>query len=493
MPPHSSYLFKHALVQDAAYATLLRARRQQLHAAIAATLEREFPETVAAQRELLAHHCTEAGLKQQAIDNWRRAGERAIEGSANLEAIAHLTRGLEILRSLPEGPQRDEKELALRVASLTPLFAARFGSAEGERAAARALELSRRVGGDLRSLFRALLWLTMNHTVRGKIRIGREAAEQLLVVGERLHAPEPLGYAHHAMGNNLLWFGELGAARMHLEKGIALYQPEWSRSLAFRFGFNCASNCHFFLARVLWHLGYPEQALTCAEQAVAIAAAVSHPVSRAGALSWAAALHQLRGEVGRARQVAETDLALTTEEMLPFFRSHAIIFRGWALVEQGQCEEGIAQLREGLVTYRATGAELECSHWLALLAKAYRDIGRPEEGLRLIAEALDHVAQTGVVYYEAELYRLDAELRLRLDTPDQQRAEMSLRRALETAGQQQAKSWELRAATSLARLWGEHGRRAEARNLLAPVYGWFTEGFDTADLKEAKALLDQLA
>jgi len=191
--------------------------------------------------------------------------------------------------------------------------------------------------------------------------------------------------------------------------------------------------------------------------------------------------------------VAEKDLAVTTEEMLPFFCAHAMVLRGWALVEQGQCEEGIAQLREGLVAYRATGAELECSHWLALLAEAYRDTGQPKEGLRVIAEALDHVAQTGIVYYEAELHRLEAELRLRLDTPDEQRAEISLRRALETARQQQAKSWELRAATSLARLWGEHGRRAEARNLLAPVYGWFTEGFDTADLKEAKALLDQLA
>ena len=373
VPPHSSYLFKHALVQDAAYATLLRVRRQQLHAAIAAALEREFPEIVAAQPELLAHHCTEAGLKQQAIDNWRRAGERAIEGSANLEAIAHLTRGLEILEDLPEGPRRDEKELAFQVALLTPLFAARFGSAEGERAAARALELSRRVGADQWSLFRALFGLTMTYSVRGKIRIGRDIAEQLLVVGERLHDPEPLGYAHHAMGNNLLWFGELGAARIHLEKGIALYQPQWSRSLAFRFGFNCASNCHFFLGRVLWHLGYPDQALTCAEQAVAIAAAVSHPVSRAGALSWAAALHQLRGEVGRARELAEIDLALTTEEILPFFRSHAMILRGWALVGQGQGEEGIAQLREGLVAYRATGADLECSHcsrfWQRPIAK----------------------------------------------------------------------------------------------------------------------------
>jgi class 3 adenylate cyclase/predicted ATPase len=493
VPPYSSYLFKHALVQDAAYATLLRARRQQLHAAVAAALEREFPEIVAAQPELLAHHCTEAGLTQQAIENWRRAGERAIESSANLEAIAHLTRGLEILKEVPEGPQRDEKELAFQVALLTPLFAARFGSAEGERAAARASELSRKLGADLRSLFRALFGLTMTYSVRGKIRIGRATSEQLLVVAQRLHDPEPLGYAHHAMGNTLLWFGELGAARMHLEKGIALYQPDWSRSLAFRFGFNCASNCHFSLGRVLWHLGYPDHALTCAEQAVVTAAAVSHPVSRAGALSWAAALHQLRGEVGRAREVAETALALTTEEMLPFFRAHAIVLRGWTLVRQGQSEEGIARLREGLVAYRATGADLECSHWLALLAEAYRDTGEPEQGLRLTGEALDHVAQTGIVYYEPELHRLDAELRLRLDTPDEQRAETSFRHALETARRQQAKSLELRAATSLARLWGEQGRRAEARDLLAPVYGWFTEGFDTADLKEAKALLDQLS
>jgi hypothetical protein len=245
-PPDSWYLFKHALVLDAAYATLLRAHRQQLPAAIAAALEREFPEMVASQPELLAHHCTEAGLTQQAINNWLRAGERAIEGSANLEAIAHLTRGLERLGALPEGPQRDEKEFAFQVALLTPLFAARFGSTEGEAAAARASELSRRVGADSRLLFRALFGLTMTYSVRGKIRSGRETAEQLLVVGKRLHDPELLGYAHHAMGNTLLWFGELGVARTHLEKGIALYQPEWSRSLAFRYGFNCASNCHFF-------------------------------------------------------------------------------------------------------------------------------------------------------------------------------------------------------------------------------------------------------
>jgi predicted ATPase len=280
---------------------------------------------------------------------------------------------------------------------------------------------------------------------------------------------------------------------VHLNKGIALYRPEWNRSLAFRFGFNCGSNCYFFLGRVLWHLGYPDQALRCAHQAVAIAEAVSHSVSLAGALSWAAALHQLRGEVGRAREVAETDLALTTEQGIGFFRSHAVILRGWALAEQGQCEEGIAEVREGLAAYRALGADLESSHWLALLAEAYGDWGRPAEGLSLITEALDHVAQTGIVYYEAELHRLHGELRLRLDALDEQRAETSFQRALEIARVQEAKSWELRAATSLARLWGEQGRRAEAHDLLTPVYGWFTEGFNTQDLKAAKALLDKLA
>jgi len=489
--PHSSYLFKHALVQDAAYATLLRARRQQLHAAIAAALEAEFPEIVAAQPELLAHHYTEAGLRQQAIDYWLRAGERANNGSANPEAIAHLTRGLKLLDDLPDSSERDEKEFAFQIALLTPLFAARFGSAEGEHAAERAVELSNKVGGADQRV-RALFGLSLTYSARGKIWKGREVAEQMLAVAEHLQEPEPLAYAHNLMGNNLFWLAELGAARMHLEKGIALYQPEWSRSLAFRFGFNCASTCYFFLGRVLWHLGYPDQALASAEQAVAIAEAVSHPVSRASALSWAAALHQLRGEVGRAREVAEIDLALTVEEIIPFFRTHGVMLRGWALVEEGQGDEGIAQLREGYADYRVIGAQIECTHWLALLAEAYRDTDRPAEGLEPIAQALEYAAQTGIVYYKAELHRLEGELRRRLDAGDEQRAEASFRRALEIARQQQAKSWELRAATSLARLWGHQGRREAARELLAPVYGWFTEGFDTVDLKNAAALLAEL-
>jgi predicted ATPase len=248
-----------------------------------------------------------------------------------------------------------------------------------------------------------------------------------------------------------------------------------------------------FLARVSWHLGYPEQALRHSGQAVAIAEGISHPFSRAVALSWAAALHQLRGETRQTQELAEISLALATEQGFPFLAAFAMVFRGWALVEQGQSEEGIAQLRDGLVAYRATGAELESSHWLGLLAEACRDTGQTEDGLRVIAEAFDHVAQTGIVYYEPELRRLEGELRLRQDPANAQKAETCFRCAVETAREQQAKSWELRASTSLARLWRDQGKRTDARDLLAPIHGWFTEGFDTLDLKEAKALLDALA
>jgi predicted ATPase len=492
-PPHSSYLFKHALVQDAAYATLLRARRQQLHAAIAAELEAEFPEIVAAQPELLAHHYTEAALTQKAIDNWLRAGERATERSAHLEAIAHLTHGIEILDGLPQTPQRDQQELEFQAALVTPFWASRgFASVEAERAAKRAIDLGPRAGTDSPAYFRAIYGLRYSHMLRGNFRAGRRLGEQLLELAGRLRDPELFAYAHFELGVEQLFAAELAAARAHLEHGIALYDPQWGHAAASRHGFNCGSNCHLFLTRVFWHLGHPEEALRHSEQAIAIAREVSHPFSQGVALSWTAALHQLRGETTRTRELAEELLAFATEQVFPFLASQATVFRGWALVALGQGDKGLAQLRAGITAYRAIGCELESSHWLGLLADACLNTGQAEEGLRVVGEALDHVAQTGIVYYEAELHRLDGELRLRLEAPDEPRAEAGFRRALEIARQQQAKSWELRAAVSLARLWAEQGRRAEARELLAPVYDWFTEGFDTADMRDAKALLDEL-
>jgi predicted ATPase len=258
-------------------------------------------------------------------------------------------------------------------------------------------------------------------------------------VAERLKDPELLAYGHFNVGDTLLWFGELAIARSHLEQAITLYDPRRGREAAFRCGFNCASNSYLFLARILWHLGYPDRALRCSQQAIAIAQEVSHPFSLAAALSWAAALHQLRRESGPTLEVAEADLALTTEQIIPFFSAQGMVLRGWALVAQGRCE-GIARLRDGVDAYRATGATLESSQWLALLAEAYRDTGQPEQGLHMISEALDHVAQTGIVYYEPELHRLEGELRFRLDQVASQQVEANFRQALEIASQQQARS-----------------------------------------------------
>jgi class 3 adenylate cyclase/predicted ATPase len=491
---YATYLFKHALLQDAAYATLLRTRRQRLHAAIAAILEREFPEIVAAQPELLAHHCAEAALTEQAVRYWRRAGERATERSANLEAIAHLTRGIAALDGLPQTPQRDAQELDLQAALVTPFWASRgFGSTEAERAASRAVELAPRAGTDTPAHFRAIYGLYYAYLMRGNLRAARPLADQLLDLAGRLRDPELLAYAHFEMGLQRLWFAELPDARLQFERGIVLYDPQWARAAASRHGFNCGSNCHLFLTRVLWHLGYPDEAIRHSEQAIAIARDVSHPFSQGVALSWTAALHQLRGEIRRTRELAEALLTFATEQVFPFLAAHAMVFRGWALVKEGEREEGIAQLRAGLAAYRAAAGELESSHWLGLLAEACRDAGQTREGLRVVAEALDHVARTGIVYYEPELNRLQSELYLCSDPAQAQKAEACARRAIDIARGQGAKSWELRAATGLARLWGKQGRRAEARDLLAPIYGWFTEGFDTTDLKEAGALLAELA
>jgi tetratricopeptide (TPR) repeat protein len=490
-PPYATYLFKHALVRDAAYASLLRRRREELHARIAAALASDFPEISAAQPETVARHYTEAGLAEQAVPYWRRAGERAVARSANLEAVAHLTRGIEVLKALPESPQRDEVELALQVALKAALWASRgFGSPETERAATRTLELSRRMGADTHAHFWAVFGMSFFYHVRGLLASARELGEQALDIAEGLRDPELLAYGHFGLGNAIFWFGELALARAHLEQAIALYDPVWGHAAAFRHGEDCASTSHMFLARVLWHLGYPDEALRCAERAVAIAKEISHPFSLAAALSWAAALHQLRGEVGRTRDVAEEDLALTMEQIIPFFAAHAMVLRGWALAKQGQCGEGIARVREGIDAYRATGATLESSHWLALLAESCAKARRIEEALGIIREALADIERTGIRYYEAELNRLEGELRLGLD---EGRSEGCFQRAIAIARAQQAKSFELRAALSLARLWRDQGKGDDARALLAPVYSWFTEGFDTPVLQDAKALLDQLS
>jgi predicted ATPase len=290
----------------------------------------------------------------------------------------------------------------------------------------------------------------------------------------------------------LVWLGEFAVAREHLEQGMALYDPPQHRSHAFLYGYDSGVHGLSFGAWALWYLGCPDQALRRNHDALTLAQELSHPFSLAFALAFAAWLHQLRREGQAAQERAAAAIALSTEQGFPFWGAWGTILRGSALAEQGQSAEGIAQMRQGIAAWRATGAELQRPYYLALLAEAYGKTGHAEEGLHVLAEALTAVHKTGERQHEAELYRLKGELRLKQDVPDEQEAESCLRQAVDVARQQQAKSLELRAAMSLSRLWQHQGKRVEARELLAPVYGWFTEGFDTFDLQEAKALLETL-
>jgi class 3 adenylate cyclase/predicted ATPase len=490
--PQATYLFKHVLIQETAYQSLLKSRRQQYHERIAHVLEGRFPETTETQPELLAHHYTEAGLSTQAIAYWQRAGQCAIERSAHLEAIAHLTKGLELLTTLPDGPQRIQQELTLHIA-LGPALTATKGQAapEVEHVYARARELCRQVG-ETPQLFQALFGLWGFYEAQGELQTALELGEQLLTLAQRAPDPALLLEAHHALGATLFWRGEVPPAGAHFAQGIALYDPQHHRSLAWLYGEDPGVVCRSYAARALWFLGHPDQALTRSHDALTLAQEVAHPFSHTYALTSAAALHQFRRERHTTQAQAEVATRLATEQGLPYWGAWGTILWGWALAVQGQGAEGIVQILQGLAAYRATGAELLCPYFLALLAEAYGSIGQGEEGLSVLEEALPIVDRNGVRFYEAELHRLRGELLLQHAVAQPGEAEAGFQQALTVARHQQAKSLELRAAMSLAHLWQHQGKRAEAYALLAPVYGWFTEGFDTADLQEAKALLEAL-
>jgi class 3 adenylate cyclase/predicted ATPase len=495
-PPYATYLFKHALVRDTAYGSLLRRRREELHARIAVVLEANFADRVAAEPELLARHLTEAGLLEKAVRWWQRAGERAIERSANLEAIAHLKRGLETLMRLPESRARDEQELLLQAALMVPFYANEGpASAAAERAAKRTVALGGRIGADSPAQFQAVwarLRLANLYIARGELRTAPAIAAETLGLAKGQRAPLLLSLAHYNVGVLHRCLGDLATARRHLEEGLALYDPERDRAKAALTGFDSGVACHATLGRVLWQQGFPDGALLHAEEAIVKARAAAHPLSEAWALSYAAMLNQLRGEAARCLERAETALAIATEQVLPHWAAYAMVIGGWALVKKGLAEEGLARLRAGHDAYRATDDKIHGAYFLALLAEACLETGGFEEGLSAMREGLIETEETEARYYEAELNRVDGELLLASQEPDEMRAEASFRKAIAIARGQDAKSFQLRAATSLARLLAHQGRGEEARALLVPVYDWFTEGFDTTDLKAAKALLEQL-
>jgi TOMM system kinase/cyclase fusion protein len=494
LPPQATYRFKHALIQEAAYQSLLKSTRQQVHQCIAQVLEARFPELCETQPELLAHHYTEAGLMAQALSYWQRAGQRAIQRSANLEAIRHLSKGQEVLRTLPNTPDWTQQELDLQTTLGLALVAMKgFAAPEVANAYGRARELCREIG-EPRQLFRVLRGLWEFYDLRAEMATARELAEQLLALAERLQEPALLLVAHAVLGETLLWLGEFALARQHAAQGLALYDGQQHRALSFLYGgYDPGVHCCSFLAHALWYLGYPDQALHKSQKALALAQESAHPHSRVFALVHTAFLHHLRREGQAARARAEEALTLSTEQGFVFWVAYATVMRGRGLVELDQGQEAIAQIRQGLAGYRATGAELECPYFVALLAEALGQMGHIGEGLAVLAEMLGEVDTNGLRFHEVELRRLKGELLLARAPDDHTEAEACFRQALAIARRQQATSLELRAALSLSRLWQRQGKRKEAHDLLTPIYGWFTEGFDTADLQEAKALLEELS
>jgi class 3 adenylate cyclase/predicted ATPase len=489
-PPAAVYSFKHALVQDAAHGSLLRSSRQQLHAQIADAFEIHFPELMDSQPELLAQHYAEAGLVEKSADYWRKAGHSSAVRSAMAEAAAQFQKGLDQLVLLPESPERQRQQLEF----WTELGAAlRFvkgqGAPETGHSFSRARELWERLGSPSEFLH-VPYGQSRYHAYRGELDLGLALDEDLLRLSRKRDDDAGLVLGHQACGTSQMLAGRFALSRLHLEAALALYDPTSHSSLAHQTGSHPQVVAQAYLAFVLFCLGFPDQALTRTRAAIAEARGLAHSPSLASSLMGGTVLLSLAGDNQALDEQADDLVTVSTDQGLLFWRPMGMIYRGWVKVQDGGAAEGISLLRNGSIAYRATGAELWMPYYTAFLARACEIAGQIEEALTQLDDALQIVERTGERWFAAELNRHKGRLLLRQGNSEA--AEGLYRKALSIAQEQEAKLWELRAAGSLARLWRDQGRRTEARDLLAPVYGWFTEGFDTPDLKEAKALLEEL-
>ncbi len=489
-PPQASYLFKHALVQDAAYQSLLKSTRQQYHRRIAEALEARYPETVEAQPELLAHHCTEAGLAEQAIALWEKAGHNARERSASAEAVGHLSKGLELLAGLEEAPERVRQELQLQAALGTALLASKgYSAPEAGPVFARARALCEQTG-EKPHLFAVMWGAWAWHVVRGDFRLCMDLGAEMLELARSLQDPGITMEAHFAPALTLLYRGDHKGSRDHCERGLALDDRERCKLWARHTGQNSGVTHRCYLALALWHLGHPDQALALSRETVALAREVAHPFSLEYALHHAGWLYQ-HCRLGReAQALGEEQLALAVEQGFAMWRATGVLYRAAGLVLQGRHEEALPQLQQGLTAYRALGAELALPFYLSILAEAHAKAGQTEEGLSAVAEALALAAKNDDRFQEPELHRARGELLLSRSADEE--AEACFRHALDVARRQGSKAWELRSAMSLSRLWQRQGKRAEARQALGEVCEWFTEGAQTPDLIDARALLEAL-
>ena len=485
----TEYVFKHALTQEVAYSSILIERRKLLHERIGQTIEEVFAQQVDDHVTALAHHYSRSDNTEKAVEYLGRAGQQAIQRSAYVDAISSLTAAISLLQKLPESPEHAQRELPLQLALGSASIAAKGWAAhEVEQAYTRARQLCEQLG-DPPELFPALLGLWAVHFLRAELRLAYELAERLRRRAQSTHDQLLLSYSHLALGNTSYTMGNLLFARDHLEAAIVLYKQE--RNLLG--GVNAKVVCLSYAAATLMFLGYPDRALCKVNEALALAQELSHPFSLAFAELWVSSIHNFRRETRSAQETAERVLALSIEYGLTDHFAWATIQRGSAMTAQGLHEEGIARLQEGIAACRATGAQWGRPYFLCSLAEACMKAGRLDEGLTALAEALAAADAHEERNYEPEMHRLKGELLLRQDHSKTAEAQGCFQRAVEIARKQSAKSLELRATMSLVRLLDSQGRRDEAREMLADIYGWFTEGFDTADLEDAKALLDELS
>ncbi|MBI3799558.1 MAG: AAA family ATPase, partial [Deltaproteobacteria bacterium] len=507
--PEPEYTFKHALTQEVAYSSLLLEQRRVLHERTAQGLEDVFRGQLEDHYSELAHHYTHSGNSEKALHYLQMAGQQAVQHSAYADAIGHLSTALDLLTTLPDTPARARQELALLIALGASLVITKgYAVPEVAKVYARARELYQQVGSTP-DLLPALFSLSRFYFVRGEYQIAHELAEQFTRQAQSVQDPALRLSAHLMPGLTLFRLGEFAAARTHLEQGIALYDAEKRRgdgSGAFVYSQDTGTMCLAYAAWVLEHLGYMDQALQRGRQALSLAHELAHPFSIAFASQFLASVYRFRREGRATQEIAEATIALAREQGFPYWVAGGTFVRGLALVEQGQKEEGIAQIHQGIDAWKAMGIE-RLGQPSILLAEAYGQVGQTEAGLALLAQALSETQESGEQWWTAELYRIKGQLVLQSQVPSpksqvgnpqsairnpQLEAEACFHKAIEIAQRQQAKSLELRAVMSLSLLWQSQGKKAEARQILAETYGWFTEGFDTGDLQEAKVLLSEL-
>ncbi len=501
VPPHATYLFKHALVQDTAYGTLLRESRRSLHARIAETLESQFAEIAENRPELLARHCTEAGLTEKAAVLWGKAAQRSLERSALVEAIEQFSRALDLIASLPSTPALRREAIKLQVALITPLGHVKgFNAPETKAAAERArllIEQAEALGEppeDPLLLFSVLysFWLVTGVASFNR-DLTRELAEQFLALAEKQAAIVPLMIGHRLLGIALTATGDIVEGRVHFDRSMALYDPAAHRRLATRFGQDNGVSVLSYRSISLWMLGYPEAALADVNQALSDAREIGQAATLMYALFYVLMCHIHRGSYAVTNAHLDELVSMAEEKGVLLWKTLGTLFRGRLFGLTGNASAAVQMIAAGISALRSAGSMFWMPLYSSYLAKGYAELGKFDDAWRCIGEAMTAVETTKERWWEAEANRTAGEIALMSPEPDTAKAEVYFDRALAVARAQQAKSWELRAAMSMARLWRDQGRPQQARELLAPVYSWFTEGFDTRDLKEAKALLDAVA